>query len=157
MLKWYLAATTEADIDQIFEIERYSFEQPWSRASFLEELICKKAVNYVVKSGNSHDHEEIVAYIFFHLIEDEMHLLKIAVTPEWRCQGLAVWLLGKSFSTALEKDVNTVSLEVRPSNKPAITLYKKLGFVITGKRPNYYSEAREDAMVLTKNLKEKAL
>ena len=83
-----------------------------------------------------------------------MYILKIAVTPKKQRQGIASWLLRKSFGLAAEKDTQLVFLDVRPSNVPAIKLYKKLGFQTVGIRPNYYSETKEDALVMRKRLKE---
>ncbi len=97
---------------------------------------------------------DIIAYICFRMIADEMHILKIAVAPEWRHQGIALWLLEKSLENAVKKGAEVTYLEVRPSNNPAIGLYNKAGFRVVGKRPNYYSETREDALVMIKYLKE---
>jgi len=83
-----------------------------------------------------------------------MYILKIAVTPKRQRQGIATWLLRKSFLLASEKNARVAFIDVRPSNVPAIKLYKKLGFQTVGIRPNYYTETREDALVMRKRLKE---
>lgn len=153
MLGHFFAAT-KADIDQILAIEEHAFERPWSRTSFLEELSRQDAFHYVVKSHSSCDHGQLIAYIFFRLIADEIHLLKIAVAPNWRRRGVAFEILEKCFLLASGKGAAVAFLEVRTSNISAISLYQKLGFQTVGKRPNYYSGAREDALVMMKNLKE---
>jgi len=95
-----------------------------------------------------------VAYIFFRLVVDEMHILKIAVAPEWRCRGIASVLMKKSMELADTKGCNAAYLEMRPANTAAVTLYRKLGFCVIGKRTNYYSETGEDALVMCKKLRE---
>ncbi len=154
MYQWQLAAINPADISPIMEIEQDSFAFPWNPRSFLGELTCKHAYSYIVKSIGGMQAEKIIAYIFFRLIEEELHILKIAVTPHWRGRGVATWLLQKCFSVALELGATSAFLEVRPSNESAIALYRKEGFRIIGRRPNYYADTREDALVLMKNFKE---
>lgn len=155
-----LTPITEADIDQVLAIERNSFKWPWNRESLLKEFMRKDAYNYAVRYNNSPqdkhvaDAFDIIAYICFRMIADEMHILKMAVTPGWRHQGIALWLLEKSLEDAVKKGAKVTYLEVRPSNNPAIGLYNKTGFRVVGKLPNYYSETREDALVMMKNLKE---
>ena len=146
-----LMTASEDDIEAILVLERNSFAMPWSRLSFLEELSCKTAFNHVARSENG---RSVIGYHFFRIIADEMHILKIATAPEWRCCGAASQILEKSFQQALEAGAVSAFLEVRPSNTPALALYKKLGFQIIGKRPGYYPETGEDALVLMKNLKE---
>jgi ribosomal-protein-alanine N-acetyltransferase len=83
-----------------------------------------------------------------------MHVLKIAVTPQWRSLGIASWLLEKSLSVNKNKGIAKSFLEVRTSNIPAIGLYQKLGFKVIGRRPHYYSDTQEDALVMINHLKE---
>jgi ribosomal-protein-alanine N-acetyltransferase len=144
----------ETDIDAILAIERQSFEHPWQRASFLGELVCDYAYGYTVRCEPENHPAQIVAYICFRLIIDEMHLLKIAVAPRWRRRGVASKLLDTCFAMAHKKGAQSAVLEVRPSNKSAISLYHKLGFHLVEKRKNYYTETREDALILKKKLKE---
>jgi len=153
---WYLTAVQSVDIDPILEIEQHSFRIPWSRASFLAELSAADTLNFVVKHRNENLDEHIVAYVFFRLTANELHLLRLAVSPEWRGQGIATWLLGKCLNWGLKRGAASVFLEVRPSNSPALALYQKFGFEVIGKRSNYYPETREDALVMMKNLKEAA-
>lgn len=147
-------AINGTDIDAILEIERLSFSHPWNRMSFVNELSAKGACNYAVKRKNSAGIDQIIAYIFFRLIACEMHILKIAVAPKWRSQGVATRLIEKCFSIVLEKGCDKAFLEVRPSNIPAINFYNKNGFNQIGKRPNYFHETREDALVMIKTFQE---
>ena len=96
----------------------------------------------------------MIAYACFRIFEDEMHLLKIAVSPAMKRKGIGSWLLGRCFGMAGEKGVKKVFLEVRPSNLAAVSFYHMLGFHIIGQRPKYYSDTGENALVLIKLLQE---
>lgn len=151
-MHWNLSVLSLFDIEQILEIEEISFKAPWSRTLFLEELACKDASDYVVKLTGSEKHEPVIAYICSRIIGCEMSILRVAVSPKWRNLGIASWLLDKSFNMARDKSVTSVFLEVRDSNSAAIALYNKTGFIQIGKRPNYYSETGEAALVFMKKL-----
>ena len=150
----YFGAMVETDIEAILAIERQSFQRIWQRTSFMAELACDYAYPYTIRCEEGRNHPQIVAYNCFRVITDEMHLLRIAVAARWRRCGVASKLLEKCFVLALEKGAVSTILEVRPSNKSAISLYQKLGFDLVEKRINYYTETREDALILKKNLKE---
>jgi len=147
-------AITESDIDAILPIESLSFQRPWGRCSFLSELGLPGAENLAVRHTDPDGHQRIVAYVFFRLVADEMHILKIAVAPSWRCRGIATVLMNKSLELAGNKGCRAAYLEVRPANTAADMLYRKLGFSVIGKRTNYYSETGEDALVMRKELRE---
>lgn len=119
---------------------------------FLAELNAGNAYSYVVKVKESDHDPWVIAYACFRIFEDEMHVLKIAVSAVWKRRGVGSWLLEKCFSMAREKGVRTVFLEVRSSNRSAIAFYRMLNFQVIGKRPGYYTDTREDALVLIKNL-----
>lgn len=151
---WNIVGLTASDIEAVAEIERSCFPTPWNTSAFNEELSCRDAFDWVVKETDESFKNAIIAYICSRLIIHDMYILKIAVTPERQRQGIASWLLRKSFGLAAKKDARLVFLDVRPSNVPAINLYKKLGFQTVGIRPNYYSETQEDALVMRKRIKE---
>ena len=151
-MHWHLSGLSLYDVEQILAIEEVSFKAPWSRTLFLEELACKTAFNYVVKLTGSEKHEPVIAYICSRIIGCELSILRIAVFPKLRNLGIASWLLDKCFKVARDKGVTSVFLEVRESNSAAIAIYGKLGFISVGKRPAYYPETGEDAVVLTKKL-----
>jgi len=151
---WHLATINPSDISDILKIERIAFKNPWSRDALLNEFTCRGACSYAVKRNQALGQDVIIAYGFFRLFVPELHILKIAVVKEWRGDGVAFWLLNECFQRALKKGAECAYLEVRPSNHPAVKLYQKLGFQIIGRRPNYYPETREDALVMMKNLKE---
>lgn len=151
-MQWYLSALTESDIEQILLIEKTSFKQPWSSKLFQEELSSKDAFDYVVKLNSSDKPEPVMAYLCSRITGSEMSILRIAVAVKWRNSGIAFWLLNRCFETAITKGVTSVFLEFRESNNAAAALYSKLGFKPVGKRPNYYSETGEDALVFMKIL-----
>ncbi len=151
-MQLHLSELTRSDIEQILEIEKISFKETWSLLLFLEELKCKDALNYVVKTDMSKDPETVIAYICTRIIDREMSILRIAVSKKWQNMGIAYWLLNKVFEIAYSKGAVSVFLEVRNSNKAALALYDKAGFINIGKRPHYYVETGEDALVLFKEL-----
>jgi len=93
-----------------------------------------------------------VAYCAFRIVADEMEVLGLAVAPGWRRQGLGRWLLRLALSRGRREGAGTAFLEVRPSNEPAIHLYRAAGFHEHGRRPGYYKDPVEDALVLARAL-----
>ena len=155
MNSWQLGSINQADeLEPILAIEQRSFRWPWGRLSFEGELSCQNACNYIVKSSANGTGEEIVAYAFFRRVADELHLLKIAVKPDYRGHGIATRLLERCFAINARQGATSVHLEVRPSNTAAIELYLKLGFEEVGRRFKYYADTKEDALLMMKNLKE---
>jgi len=141
---------TAGDIDPLLEIEQALFPKPWNQTSYLQELAYEGSHNFCVKPADSTEHPPVIAYVCFRMIFDEMHLLKIGVARHWQNKGIATWLLQYSIRQAAEKGATAAYLEVRVSNIPAISFYHKLGFTLIGKRPRYYPETGEDALVLKK-------
>ena len=155
MSSWQLGTINQADeLEPILAIEQCSFRRPWGRLSFEGELTCQNSGNYVVKSDANGTGDQVVAYAFFRRASDELHLLKIAVSPAWRKNGIATRLLERCFAFSAKQGTTSVHLEVRPSNIAAIELYLKLGFEAIGRRHKYYADTKEDAVLMMKNLKE---
>jgi len=152
VVPWQLCRLTSEDVQPILEIEHSSFRRPWGQQSFVSELTCQQACGLVVKLESQGAAEEIAGYICLRFILDEMHILKIAVAATRRRQGIATWLLGKAFHLGIQRGAASVLIEVRPSNEPALNLYQKLGFEFLARRPGYYPETGEDALVLVKYL-----
>ena len=155
MSGWQLGTINQADeLEPVLAIEQRSFQWPWGRLAFEAELTRQNAGNYIAKASAAGAGEQVIAYAFFRKVADELHLLKIAVAPSWRGQGIGTRLLERCFAISATRGAASVHLEVRTSNKPAIELYHKLGFEVVGKRHNYYEDTKEDALLMTKNLKE---
>ena len=151
---WQLVSINHADLETILAIEQNSFQRPWNRLSLEFALRCHNARNYAVKPTEGKSCGPFIAYAFLRLLGNEVHLQKVAVTTAWRGQGVASWLLERCFTLSVEQGARSAHLEVRPSNIPAVELYQKLGFELVGKRPEYYSDSKEDALLMIKILKE---
>ena len=135
------------DLQEILAIERISFPTPWTEGMFLDELKTEHAQCLVVKiemNGES----MIAAYIIFWFVADEVHLHNLAVRSEFRRQGLAYSMMNLMKGIAAQAGIKRQTLEVRESNRGAINLYRKCGFVVKGKRVQYYTDTHEDALVM---------
>ncbi len=136
---------SEEDMDEVMRIERLSFPNPWRREFFEREL--KNPVSYAfVEKIEERGRPRLVAYMVFWIVTEEAHILNIAVDPELRRQGLARRLLATALAFMEERGVEVVHLEVRRSNRAAISLYRKFGFEEVYIRENYYGN--EDAIVM---------
>lgn len=131
------------DLDQIMAIERTSFPTPWPRQFFDSELKSSYSFKRVSKIDNT-----IVGYIIAWKIYDEVHILNVAVHPQYRRMGIGTDLIRDCISYFLTKGVNSTLLEVRKTNLSAQRLYEKLGFQAIGLRRGYYRDTGEDAIVM---------
>jgi ribosomal-protein-alanine N-acetyltransferase len=137
-----------ADVTAIWAIEQTSFLTPWSRWSFLAELGHRNS-HMLVAGPASPQPWQTWGYLIFWVVLDEMHILNLAVAPEHRRRGIARRLLAEGLAQARELGAEVSWLEVRPSNLAARALYKSLGFKEVGRRPRYYDDTQEDALLLT--------
>lgn len=142
-----------ADLEEVLEIEAHSFRSKWPRRVFLEELDRDWAYLEVVRDRLSDGETRIVAYCNYWLVRDEIHLLNIATHPEARRRGHARRLMDHMLEFARRHKCRYVTLEVRRSNQAAIEMYESYGFEAVGIRPRYYVEDREDAIVMTLELR----
>ena len=136
------------DLAAIEEIERTSYPTPWSRSMFAGELakpssICLGAVDA--------DKEELVGYLIISRYVDAWHVMNIAVAPEYRRRGIARSLMERLFEVTARDARRGYTLEVRVSNEAAIRLYEELGFKARGVRRGYYTDNREDALIMWKD------
>lgn len=137
------------DLNDIMEIERLSFSTCWTEASFLHELQENKNVTRYLSAVCS---QKVVGYAGLWKIIDEGHITNIAVHPQYRKKGIGEMLLKELIAKSESEGVLRFTLEVRTSNKPAIALYKKMGFVTEGVRKGYYSDNNEDAEIMWKRI-----
>lgn len=137
----------DEDIKAVWEIENASFSVPWTETGLKEGLQNETGRFLVAVRDNV-----AVGYIGANCILDEAYLNNVAVLPQYRKNGIARALLVSLISRFKAQNTAFVSLEVRTSNEPAISLYKSLGFTQRGIRKNFYSEPSEDALILTKDL-----
>lgn len=130
-----------ADVPAVIAIERRSFSSPWSVGMLVLEMSRPSRVALV-----SEDNGRLRGWTIVSRYGDAWHLMKIAVAPEARRCGVASRLLDEALARVGPDD--PVTLEVRPSNRAAIALYEKYGFVILGRRPRYYPDNGEDALLM---------
>ena len=136
-----------ADLGAIERIERRSYATPWSRSMFASEIakptsICLGAVD--VSAG-------LVGYLIISRYVDAWHVMNVAVDPDHRGRGVARMLFDALFDRTAEDAGRGYTLEVRVSNADAIRLYERLGFKSRGVRRGYYTDNREDALVMWKD------
>lgn len=134
----------QGDLDATMEIERMSYQTPWSRGSFEREVTENTAATYIVAENQG----QILAYAGMWVLLDEAHVTNIAVHPTYRRQGLGLALLRELARRAIQKGVYQLTLEVRPTNHAAQALYQKVGFVERGRRKRYYADTGEDAILM---------
>ena len=134
---------TADDLDDVLSIESVSFPTPWSRGMFLEEMKHPFCHDLVGLAGG-----QIVGYISFAIVYDEIHIRNIAVHKDWKRCSVASSLLSIMINVSSGKGARYATLEVRGSNEAALELYKKFGFAVKGTRPFYYSDTNEDALIM---------
>jgi [ribosomal protein S18]-alanine N-acetyltransferase len=137
-----------ADVPAIWAIETLSFPSPWSRWSFLAELGHRNSYTLVVGPSSLHPWRTW-GYLVFWVVLEEMHILNLAVHPAHRRHGIARRLLSEGLAQSRTLGAEVAWLEVRPSNTAARTLYEAFGFKEVGRRPRYYDDTQEDALLLT--------
>jgi len=135
------------DIPGVMEIERRSFPTPWSESSFRYELLENPYASLFVARADQPP--EVIAFASVWVVDDEMKINNLAVHPLWRRKGVATRLLAFLLAFAAGQGCRQATLEVRPSNAAALRLYQKAGFVLTGRRKEYYTDTHEDALVMT--------
>lgn len=134
----------ESDLEEILEIEKKSFADPWSRKLFKETLSFPHSVNFVLRESTG----ALLGYINFYLIGEEAHMLNLAIHPDFRKKGVATHLLNYAIDFLKRSKAANFFLEVREGNRDAIALYRKFGFQMIGRRKRYYVETNEDALVM---------
>jgi len=136
------------DLDPIVAIENAVYPTPWSRSMFPGELAKPSSV-----SLGAFDPETggLVAYLIVSRYVDAWHIMNVAVHPECRRQGVASRLLDELFELTAGDPRRGYTLEVRVSNATAIALYERFGFEPSGLRRGYYTDNREDALIMWKD------
>ena len=136
---------TAAHVSSVAELEKVCFSAPWSENSVASELNNPLALWLVAV-----ENDRLAGYIGSQSVEGEADVMNVAVHPDFRRRGIAEELCRQLVSVLNERDVHSLTLEVRASNAPAIALYEKLGFTLVGCRPNYYRHPKEDALIMRK-------
>ena len=134
------------DLETVSAIERRTFTLPWSTAIFSGQLARETGIALVCEAGG-----RIVGYLIADMFVDVWHLMNVAVDGPYRRQHAASELIEAYFAITEMHGHRGHTLEVRVSNTSAIDLYRSFGFVATGVRPGYYSDDREDALIMWKD------
>ena len=130
-------------VDQIAQLEKLCFSDPWSANSIASELDNKLAFWLVAT-----EEDRVAGYIGSQTVMDETDMMNVAVHPDYRKQGIATALIVGLVGELRKKGSHCLTLEVRASNENAISLYRKLDFQQIGLRKNYYHNPKEDALIL---------
>jgi ribosomal-protein-alanine N-acetyltransferase len=139
---------THDHLKMVSDIERRSYEFPWSHGVFRDCLLAGYRSSVLIRD------ERVAGYGILSIAAGEAHILNLCIEPEFRSMGYGERLLDTLLAHARAASVREVLLEVRPSNLTALALYRKKGFFQVANRPAYYQshEGREDAAVLCKKL-----
>ncbi len=135
-------------IESLAQTERLCFSTPWSENALLKELENPNARFFVALCNG-----EVAGYIGAHNIVGEVYITNVAVNPSYRRQGVATKLIERLVEISRAENAEFITLEVRVSNTSAQALYEKQGFQVVGKRKAFYENPREDAILMTINLK----
>lgn len=135
-------------LPEIVRIENACFSSAWSEKQLTQAIENKRYRSF------GYFEQDLVGFCIFSTVSDEAELLQIAITPELQRQGIAKKLLQLSIEAIKQKNISRIMLEVRDSNRSAMSLYKKVGFLLDGKRKGYYPPEgkggqREDALLMS--------
>lgn len=149
-MSFHLRPLQLSDIPAYLAIDKATFPTPTKEKSIHYELTQNKLAHYqALEFIGDAGAKQLVGYAGIWLLGDEVHIIAIAVDPEWQRRRLGELLLHDLLATALSQDALLVTLEVRESNLPAQALYKKYQFEIVGERKRYYRDTGESALLMT--------
>ena len=131
------------DADAVEAVEKASFSVPWSRKSFWEEAANERTYYLLALDG-----DQVVGYAGTWILDDEAQITNVAVAPAYRGKKVGAGLMDALIKEAKKRGATRMTLEVRPSNTAALALYEKFGFKDCGRRPHYYLDNGEDAVIM---------
>jgi ribosomal-protein-alanine N-acetyltransferase len=143
---------TQADLSEVVEIERACFPSPWSRQCFLAEVLNRRRSHPLV-ARLERPAGAVAGYACLWQVHDELWINNLAVRSDLRRRGVGRRLLREALRLGVELGCRQAILEVRPSNREAIRLYESEGFAAVARRPRYYTDNHEDALVMAAALK----
>jgi len=132
-----------ADLAEVEAIEQRAYRTPWSRSMFASELAKSTSLCLAATDGS-----RLVGYVINSRYVDAWHVMNVAIDPDYQRRGIATRLLERLFELTADDERRGYTLEVRVSNLEAISLYEKLGFETRGIRRGYYTDNREDALIM---------
>lgn len=136
---------TSSHLDDVYIIETECFSHPWSKQSIEDELNNETSLFLVAKEEN-----EVIGYIGMSIVIDEGYIFNVAVRERYRNKGVATALINELITYGKKNNFSFITLEVRASNLTAVSLYSKFGFLKAGERKDYYSNPKENAILMTK-------
>ena len=138
------------DLEQVHAIDRMSFSIPWPENSYRYELLDNpRSMQLVAETDLPDSPKQVVAVIVVWLIEDEAHIATLSVHPDYRGQGISRELLAATLIEVIRSGMRAATLEVRANNQIAQALYRRFRFSVYGRRPRYYRDNDEDALIMT--------
>jgi ribosomal-protein-alanine N-acetyltransferase len=141
------------DLPAVLLIEEAVFgDDAWPLSFFQRDLANEHSIYFaleLVDDAEEPDRADLVGYAGYWLLDDEAHLMNLAVAPRWQGRGLGAYLLLETLAAMQERGATSCTLEVRAGNVLAQALYRKLGFQIAGRRRRYYRNNGEDALLMT--------
>jgi ribosomal-protein-alanine N-acetyltransferase len=135
------------DLDDVHRIEHECFTSPWPKHVFRSILVDNGAFAHVARVG-----QQIVGYVVAWLDRDQVIIANLAVRTSWRRQGLGRYMMEFAMEKGYQAGASWAVLDVRESNLNAIHLYSDMGFTARGRRPGYYSNPKEDSLVMQRPL-----
>lgn len=142
---WIEPLDGDEDLDGVLAVEEESFTNPWTKEMYAWELQNRSVCHIFVVRTPEH---RVAGFCAFWLVVDEIHINNLAIRPALRGQGIGTQLIRRVFDEAKRLGARRATLEVRRSNEAARRLYERVGFRVTGTRPNYYTNPVEDALIL---------
>ena len=130
-----------ADLPSVIAIERRAFPTPWSLAMFVLELSKPEGICLAARRN-----DQMVGYIICSRFDQVWHIMNVSVDPELQRRGIATSMIDEVLGRVGRE--GQITLEVRPTNSGAIALYEKFGFLAAGRRPRYYQDNGEDALIM---------
>lgn len=145
-----IRAMRSDDLEQVAAIDQMSFSMPWPISSYRYELFENPlSLLWVAEVARDGEQPRVAGMVVVWMIMDEAHIATLAVHPEARNQGIARHLLQVALDEAILRGMRSATLEVRASNLTAQRLYGRFGFQVVGRRPHYYRDNDEDALIMT--------
>lgn len=132
-------------INGVCKIENSCFAHPWSRTSIENELNNDTSLFFVAT-----ENDDVIGYIGMSVVLDEGYIFNVAVDENHRCNGVGSALIDSLVTYGKKNNFSFITLEVRESNEKARSLYSKFGFIKVGERKDYYSDPKENAVLMTK-------
>lgn len=141
----HILLMTADHVPAVADLEALCFADPWSEKSVASELTNPLSLWLVAVEG-----DQVIGYVGSQTVMRETDMMNVAVHPDCRRRGIARMLIESLIQGLKERQSHCLTLEVRASNAPAISLYADLGFLEAGRRKNYYRNPKEDALILRK-------